>query len=77
MRRPDQLARQIRPIDGLREEEPQRRDDAVHRRRRYAGLALFNLELTHIMSPSPGASPWFCTACADIRRNRVQPAERQ
>jgi hypothetical protein len=45
----DQLARQAGPIDGLREEEPQCRHDAVHRRRRHAGLALFNLELAYII----------------------------
>ena len=49
MRRPDQLARQVGPIDGLREEEPQRRHDAVHGRRRHAGLALLDLEPAHVI----------------------------
>src|ERR1700722_11793577 len=49
MRRPNQLARQVGPIDGLREEEPQRRHDAVHGRRRHTGLALLDLELAHVI----------------------------
>jgi hypothetical protein len=49
MGRPDQLARQVGPIDGLREEEPQRRDDTVHGRRRHAALALLDLELAHVI----------------------------
>src|SRR5271157_1782741 len=43
MRQPDQLARQVRPVDRVREEEPQRRDDAVHGRRRHAGVTLLDL----------------------------------
>ena len=49
MCRPDQLAGQVRPVDGVREEEPQRRDDAVHGRRRHAGLALLDLEPAHVI----------------------------
>jgi hypothetical protein len=49
MRRPDQLARQVGPIDSVHEEEPQRRHNAVHARRRHAGIALFDLEPAHII----------------------------
>ena len=49
MRHPDRLARQVRPVDRVREEEPQRRDNAVHGRRRHAGIALFDLEAAHVI----------------------------
>ena len=49
MRHPDQLARQVGPVDRVREEEPQRRHDAVHGRRRHAGIALFDLEPAHVI----------------------------
>ncbi len=44
----DQLARQIRPVERLREEEPQRRHDGVHGRRRHAQITLLDLEATHL-----------------------------
>jgi hypothetical protein len=49
MRQTDQLAGQVRPVNGVREEEPQRRHDAVHGRRRHAGIALLDLEATHVI----------------------------
>ena len=49
MRRSDQLAGQIRPVDCLREEEPQCRDDAVHGRCRHASLTLLDLETPHVV----------------------------
>jgi hypothetical protein len=39
----------IKPVDRVREEEPQRRDDAVHGRRRHAGVTLFDLEAAHVI----------------------------
>src|SRR3546814_17954424 len=48
----------------MREQEPQRGDDAVHRRRRYARLVLLELELPDILggrgmgrAPQPGRAP--------------------
>ncbi len=41
---PHQLARQIRPVDRVGEEKPQRRHDAVHGRHRNASFALLDLE---------------------------------
>src|SRR3546814_9823790 len=48
----------------MREQEPQRRDDAVHRRRRYARLVLLELALPDILggrgmgrAPQPGREP--------------------
>ena len=38
MRHPDQLACQFGPVESLREQEPQRRHDAVHGWRRHAGM---------------------------------------
>ena len=52
MRHPDHLACQVRPIDRVRENKHQRRDDAVHRRRRHAGIALFDLEPAHVIRRS-------------------------
>jgi hypothetical protein len=46
---PNQLAGQIGSVEGIGEEEPQRRDDAVQGRHRNAGLALGELELAHIL----------------------------
>src|SRR3546814_8466435 len=60
----DQLAREVGAVERMREQEPQRRDDAVHRRRRYARLVLLELELPDILSgrgmgraPQPGREP--------------------
>jgi hypothetical protein len=49
MRYPDHLACQVRPVNRMREEEPQRRDDAVHGRRRHASVTLFDLEAAHVI----------------------------
>jgi hypothetical protein len=53
VRHPDQPARQVRPVDRIGEEEPQRRHDAVHGRRRHAGILLFNLEPAQVISRRP------------------------
>ena len=45
----DQPAREVGPVERVREEEPQRRDDAVHRRHGNAGLALLDLEAAQIL----------------------------
>jgi len=45
----DQPAGQVRPVDGVREEEPQRRHNAVHGRRRHARIALFDLKSAHVI----------------------------
>jgi hypothetical protein len=45
----NQLARQIGPIERLREEEPQRRHDGVHGRRRHVQLALLDLEAPNVL----------------------------
>lgn len=44
-----QLARQIGPIEGIGEEEPQRRDHTVHGRHRNAGFTLGQLKLANIL----------------------------
>lgn len=49
MPHPDQLARQIGPVERLREEEPQRRHDGVHGRRRDIQLALLDLEAPDVL----------------------------
>jgi hypothetical protein len=49
MRHPDQPGREVGSVERVREEEPQRRDDAVHRRHRNAGLALLDLEAAQIL----------------------------
>ena len=49
MGQPDELARQVRPIDRVGEEEAQRRHDAVHGRHRNAGIALLDLEPAQII----------------------------
>jgi hypothetical protein len=49
MRHPDQPACQVGPVDGVREEEPQRRHNAVHGWRRHAGIALFDLKPAHVI----------------------------
>jgi hypothetical protein len=49
MGHPDQLAREVRPVERVGEEEAQRRDDAVHRRHWNAGLALFDLEPAQVI----------------------------
>ncbi len=49
MRGPDQLAREVGPVERVRKEEPQRRDDAVHRRCGHAGILLLDLELAKIL----------------------------
>jgi hypothetical protein len=49
MHHPDQPAREVGPVERVREEEPQRRDDAVHRRHGNAGLALLDLEAAQIL----------------------------
>ncbi len=45
----DQLAGQIRPIERRGEEEPQRRDMAVHRRRGHPRLTLLDLKPANIL----------------------------
>jgi hypothetical protein len=59
-----ELAREIGAIERMREEEPQRADDAVHGRRRDARLLLLDLELPDILgargvgrTPQPGREP--------------------
>jgi len=47
--RANQLARQIRPVERLREEEPQRRDDGVHCRHRHTLVELLDLEAPHLL----------------------------
>jgi hypothetical protein len=49
MRHPDQPAREVGPVERVREEEPQRRDNAVHRRHGNAGVALLDLEAAQIL----------------------------
>ena len=49
MRHSDQPAREVGPVERVREEEPQRRDDAVHRRHGNASLALLDLEAAQIL----------------------------
>lgn len=60
----DQLTREVRTVERVGEEEPQRTDDAVHRRRRDARLVLLELELSDILgargvgrAPQPGREP--------------------
>src|SRR3546814_18186578 len=64
----------------MREQEPQRRDDAVHRRRRYARLVLLELELPDILggrgmgrAPQPGREPPDVAQIVTLRLAR-QPA---
>jgi hypothetical protein len=54
MGQPDQLARKVWPIDRVREEEPQRRYNAVHGRHRDADLALLDLEAAQILRRGRG-----------------------
>ena len=49
MRHPDQPPREVGPVERVREEQPQRRDDAVHRRHGNASLALIDLEAAQIL----------------------------
>jgi len=49
MRGADQLARKLGPVERMREEEPQRRHDAVHGRRRHPGFPLLDLEPADIL----------------------------
>ncbi len=49
MRQPDQLARQIRAVERLGEEEAQRRHDAVHGRHGNAVLLLLDLEPAQVV----------------------------
>ena len=49
MQHPDQFARHVKPVDRVREEEPERRRDAVHGRRRHTGIALLDPELAHVI----------------------------
>lgn len=60
----DQLARQIGPVERVCEEEPQRRDDAVHCRRRNPELLLLDLKPADFLgcrgvrrAPQPGREP--------------------
>jgi hypothetical protein len=46
---PNQLAGEVRPVERVGEEEPQRRHDAVHGWRRQARLALFDLEPAQVV----------------------------
>ena len=64
MRGADQLARELGSVERVGEEEPQRRDDAVHGRRRNAGALLLDLEPPDILggrgvrrAPQPGRKP--------------------
>ena len=45
----NQLAREVGPIKCVGEEEPKRRDDAVHGRRRNPGISLLDLEQADIL----------------------------
>jgi hypothetical protein len=61
-RRP--LLRGTRAVERVVEEKPQRGDDAVHRRRRDAGLLLLDLEAAKILghsrvgrAPQPSCEP--------------------
>jgi hypothetical protein len=45
----EQLAGKVGAVEGMREEEPQRRDDAVHRWRGKARVALLDLEPAHVV----------------------------
>jgi len=49
MRHSDQPACEVGPVERVREKEPQRRDDAVHRRHWNAGFALLDLEAAQIL----------------------------
>ncbi|MDR6114498.1 hypothetical protein QE360_001467 [Sphingomonas sp. SORGH_AS789] len=49
MPHPDQLAPQVRPVERLREEEPQCRHDGVHGRRRDIQFALLDLEAPDVL----------------------------
>src|SRR3546814_7611405 len=60
----DQLAREVGAVERVREEEPQRADDAVHRWCGDARLLLLDLELPDILgargvgrAPEPGREP--------------------
>src|SRR3546814_5382386 len=60
----DQLARKVGAVEGVREEEPQRTHDAVHRRCGDARLLLLDLELPDILgargvgrASEPGREP--------------------
>ena len=51
-------AREVGPVKRVRKEEPQRRDDAVHRRHGNASLALIDLEAAQILRCGPvGRAP--------------------
>lgn len=50
MRGADQLACKIGPVERVREEGPQRRDDAVHGRDRNTRFLLLDLETANIFS---------------------------
>src|SRR3990167_5852153 len=62
-----ELAGEIRAINGVREKEPQRRNDAVHGRDANARLALFNLELPELFyGRSIGRAPKICGEPRDV-----------
>src|SRR3546814_11511602 len=61
----DQLARKVGAVEGVREEEPQRTHDAVHRRCGDARLLLLDLDLPDILgargvgrTSEPGPDPY-------------------
>jgi hypothetical protein len=60
----DELAREVGAVERVREEEPQRADDAVHGRRRDARLLLLDLEPPNVLgacgvrrASEPGREP--------------------
>jgi hypothetical protein len=70
----DQLACKIGPVEGVGEEEPQRRHDAVHGRRRYPGFPLLDLEPADILggrsmrrAPQPGREPSYIALVVTLR----------
>ena len=76
----DQLAGKPGPVEGVGEEEPQRRDNAVHGRRRNAGFLLFDLEAADILggrgvgrAPQPGREPPDIAQIVALRL-RAEPA---
>ena len=77
----DQLTHEIGAVERVREEEPERADDAVHRWRRHASLVLLELELPDILgargvgrATQPGREPSDVAKIVTLRL-RGEPAQ--
>src|SRR3546814_3843500 len=77
----DQLTDEIGAVERVGKEEPQRADDAVHRRRRHARLVLLELELPDILgargvgrATQPGREPSDVAKIVTLRL-RGEPAQ--